>query len=108
MVVVADSLVARARASAIAVARSLTRPPVGPRVAGVAERVDEVAIPGTFEVVHDGTSIERLPLDEMREEPVIVPAGLSLDQVASLELVGINRSRLLPFDGDHLQVSELV
>jgi capsular polysaccharide biosynthesis protein len=49
-----------------------------------------------------------VPLDDLREEPVIVPAGLSGDQVDSLERLGIDRSRLVPFDGGHLQVSELV
>jgi hypothetical protein len=212
MGVVAGRLVGRARASAAAAARSLRRPPVGPRIAGVAEHVEEVAIPGTFEVVREGTLIERrppqtdgqdeppvferlrrhqhprvfrarlsearvagveplvltadcqavlastfdreqleanpvmhgrlprarrqrgvhavltnqwarnhfhwlldtlpraalLPLDELRHEPVIVPAGLSPDQVGSLERVGLDRSRLMAFDGGHLQVSELV
>ena len=49
-----------------------------------------------------------LPLDELREQPVIVPGGLSSGQVESLERIGIDRSRLVTFDGGHLQVSELV
>jgi capsular polysaccharide biosynthesis protein len=188
------------------------RPPIGPRVQGIAERVEEVAIPGTFEVLRGEILIERrppqtagpgepavferlrthrhppvfrarlldarvvgaeplvltvdheallastfdreqleanpvmrrrlpratrrqgthllltnqwarnhfhwlldtlpraalLPLDELREQRVIVPAGLSPGQVESLERIGIDRSRLVAFDGGHLQVSELV
>lgn len=48
-----------------------------------------------------------LPLTEKADWPIIVPEHLTGAQLASLEVVGVSRERLVPFDGTHLVAEQL-
>lgn len=48
-----------------------------------------------------------LPVQEHPDWPIIVPASLSEVQIAALDVVGVSRERLVPFDGTHLVVEKL-
>ena len=47
--------------------------------------------------------IERF--DELRQTPIILPKGITRAQYQSLALLGIDRKRIVEFEGSHWQVS---
>jgi len=46
--------------------------------------------------------------DELRQTPIILPKGITRAQYQSLALLGIDRKRIVEFDGSHWRVEYLV
>src|SRR3954447_3965031 len=90
------------RRSAQKVVRALRRLPLAPGVRGVAERIEDVAEPGSVEVLHPAREIERTPLagdppvfarERTHRHPAAFRAVLRDAHVAGVEPLVLTRDR---------------